>query len=67
MKLEVQLSIKSFLISLIFEKIYLVNFDPNFVGLFLLSDEDWGKTNYVGLISAKKCTFGWMRDFLLQS
>ena len=31
---------------------YLVNFGPNFVGLFLLSGDDLGKTNYVGFISA---------------
>ena len=52
MKLEVQLSVKSFLILLIFEKIYLVNFGPNFVGLFLLSGDNLGKTNYLGFISA---------------
>ena len=56
MKLEVQLSIKSFLISLIFEKNYLVNFGPNFVGLFLLSGDDLGKTNYVQCL-AKKLNF----------
>ena len=37
---------------LIFEKNYLVNFGPNFVGLFLVSGDDLGKTNYVGFISA---------------
>ena len=67
MKLDEQLSVKSFFISLFFIKLYLINFGPNFGCLFLLSDEDWVKTNYVGLISAQKCTFGWMRKFLLQS
>ena len=35
-----------------FWKNYLVNFGPNFVGLFLLSGDDLGKTIYVGFISA---------------
>ena len=44
-KLDEQLSVKSFLISLFFVKLDLVNFGHNFVGLLLLSDEDWGKNN----------------------
>ena len=61
MKLEEQLSFTSLLILVIFEKLYLVNFCPIFV-----SEWHFSKNNYIRLISVQNCTFGWMRNFLLQ-
>ena len=50
-ELEEQLSLKTFLISVIFEKFYLVNLGPIFVGLFPILNESWEKNKYTGLIS----------------
>ena len=52
-KLGEELSLKSFLISLFFVKLYLVNFGPFcwFISMIIKDeDEDWGKATYVGLI-----------------
>ena len=55
------------MILIIFEKLCLVNLCPIFVGSFPNLSDIWEINKYIGLISVQNCTFGWMRNFLLQS
>ena len=56
-KLEDQLSLMSFLILVIFKKLYLVNLCPIFVGSFQNLSDSWEENNYLGLISVQNFTF----------
>ena len=65
LKLEEHLLLVSFLFSLRFEKLYLVNFGLNFVGSVQNLGDCWEQNKYTGLISDQNWNSGWMRDFLL--
>ena len=64
-ELEEKLSLKSFFILFIFEKLYLVDLCPIFVALFPILSDSWQKNKYTVLISVERGSFRWMCNLLL--
>ena len=65
MKLEEQLSVKAFLILIIFKELYLVNSCLIFDGSFQVSIDSYEENDHLGLISVQNYIFGQTGKFIL--
>ena len=65
-KLEEHLSLRSFSILVVFDKLYLVNSCSILVSSFENLSDSWKKTEYIGLISDQNWPFCWMGNLMIR-